>query len=64
MDDANTDISFLTNCWPGKTINGENHPALWHMLDVAAVAEQLIVHRRLSGKKNDRSSIALPCGFA
>ena len=24
--------------WPGKTIEGRYHPALWHMLDVGAVA--------------------------
>ena len=30
--------------WPGKTFKGfspDTHPALWHMLDVAAVAVEL-----------------------
>lgn len=27
--------------WPGKTIDGVLHPALWHMLDVGAVAKCL-----------------------
>ena len=27
--------------WPGKTIDDAQHPALWHMLDVAAVAKCL-----------------------
>ena len=35
--------------WPGKTINGKTHPALWHMLDVGAVATCLLVQRSLTG---------------
>ena len=33
--------------WPGKTINGQTHPALWHMLDVGAVAACLMERRPL-----------------
>ncbi len=38
--------------WPGKTFKGyipDIHPALWHMLDVAAVAEELLARRSLTG---------------
>lgn len=28
--------------WPGKLVEGQVHPALWHMLDVGAVASHLI----------------------
>jgi len=36
---------YLTQ-WPGKSAidGGPEHPAVYHMLDVAAVAEQLMVH--------------------
>ncbi len=34
--------------WPGKTIDGAHHPALWHMLDVGAVASCLIAKRSLT----------------
>ncbi len=35
--------------WPGKKINGVFHPALWHMLDVGAVADRLIEKRPVTG---------------
>lgn len=35
--------------WPGKSIDGCKHPALWHMLDVGAVAACLIAQRSLTG---------------
>lgn len=38
--------------WPGKTFEGstpDTHPALWHMLDVAAVAGLLLARRSLTG---------------
>ncbi len=35
--------------WPGKTIDGDYHPALWHMLDVGAVADCLIGKRPVTG---------------
>ncbi len=35
--------------WPGKEIDGEFHPALWHMLDVGAVADRLIGKRPVTG---------------
>ena len=35
--------------WPGKEIDGEFHPALWHMLDVGAVADRLIKKRPVTG---------------
>ena len=39
----------LIGAWPGKTIDGRLHPALWHMLDVGAVAACLISRRSLTG---------------
>lgn len=41
----------ITN-WPGKTFKDVSpgiHPALWHMLDVAAVAGELLARRSLTG---------------
>lgn len=36
--------------WPGKSNPaGQPHPALWHMLDVGAVAARLIARRSLTG---------------
>lgn len=32
----------LIGGWPGKLVEGQVHPALWHMLDVGAVASHLI----------------------
>ncbi len=37
------------NKWPGKTIEGAYHPALWHMLDVGAVACHLIAKCAVTG---------------
>ena len=39
-----TDVTVaLARDWPGKRSDlGEEHPAIWHMLDVAACAERLI----------------------
>ena len=41
--------------WPGKSADGDGveHPALWHMLDVAAVAEQLLEPLGLSRAQRD-----------
>ena len=36
------------SAWPGKVIDGSTHPALWHMLDVGAVATCLIAQRSLT----------------
>ena len=53
-------ISHLVDAWPGKIIDGEYHPALWHMLDVAAVANRLLEYRPLSGdSKVDRAILFL-----
>ncbi len=35
--------------WPGKVIDGEFQPALWHMLDVGAVADRLVRKRPVTG---------------
>ena len=35
--------------WPGKTIDDALHPALWHMLDVGAVARRLTAKAPLTG---------------
>ena len=32
----------LASDWPGKSSDSQEHPAIWHMLDVAACAEHLI----------------------
>ena len=36
------------SAWPGKVIDGRTHPALWHMLDVGAVATCLMAQRSLT----------------
>ncbi|MCY4595488.1 MAG: CRISPR-associated endonuclease Cas3'' [Bryobacterales bacterium] len=41
----------LMSGWPGKMIDGRVHPALWHMLDVGAVAACLLAARSLTGDK-------------
>lgn len=43
---------ICTTDWPGKSFDGctpDTHPALWHMLDVAAVAGILLAQRSLTG---------------
>jgi CRISPR-associated endonuclease/helicase Cas3 len=35
--------------WPGKTFDTGTHPALWHMLDVGAVAKRLLQRNPLTG---------------
>ena len=46
--------------WPGKMIGQRAHPALWHMLDVGAVATCLIAHRSLTGcKASDQAATFL-----
>ena len=45
--------------WPGKTIDGEYHPALWHMLDVGAVAEQLTSRRPVTDRTDWEQAIVL-----
>ena len=37
------------SAWPGKVIDGRTHPALWHILDVGAVATCLMAQRSLTG---------------
>lgn len=38
-----TEITRLARDWPGKSKPSE-HPALWHMMDVGAVAQRLLEH--------------------
>ena len=46
--------------WPGKEINGNTHPALWHMLDVGAVASSLLKRRSLTGcNARDQAAVFL-----
>ena len=45
--------------WPGKKIDGEDHPALWHMLDVGAVADRLIGKRPVTGSASWDQAIVL-----
>ena len=39
------------SAWPGKSVDGRTHPALWHMLDVGAVAACLTARRPLTGSR-------------
>ena len=41
-------LNSMIAAWPGKTINNEYHSALWHMLDVGAVANRLIAKRPIT----------------
>ena len=44
------------SAWPGKSVEGRTHPALWHMLDVGAVAACLTARRPLTGcRQADRA---------
>ena len=45
--------------WPGKKIDGEDHPALWHMLDVGAVADRLIEKRPVTESASWDQAIVL-----
>ena len=45
-------IARLVNDWPGKSFPKE-HPALWHMLDVGAVACRLLDLRPICGSAED-----------
>ena len=48
------------SAWPGKSIDGRLHPALWHMLDVGAVAACLTARRPLTGSRQaDRAAVLL-----
>ena len=45
----------LARDWPGKSSPGGEHPAIWHMLDVAACAEHLIAgHRAFAALSPDQ----------
>ena len=46
--------------WPGKTFaTGAEHPALWHMLDVAACADRLIRLRGFTGREDHDGAAVL-----
>lgn len=47
------------SAWPGKSIDGREHPALWHMLDVGAVATCLINRRTLTGARQADQAASL-----
>ena len=47
------------SAWPGKSIDGRTHPALWHMLDVGAVAACLTARRPLTGCRQANRAAAL-----
>ncbi len=50
----------LIRAWPGKLIKGRPHPALWHMLDVGAVAACLVSRRSLTGSSpGDQAAVFL-----
>ena len=40
---------FQISSWPGKTFDSGTHPALWHMLDVGAVADRLLPRASVTG---------------
>ncbi|WP_232796542.1 CRISPR-associated helicase Cas3' [Roseovarius salinarum] len=40
---------FQISSWPGKTFDSGTHPALWHMLDVGAVADRLLSRAPATG---------------
>lgn len=42
----------LISAWPGKSIDGRTHPALWHMLDVGAVAVCLTERSPLTASRD------------
>ena len=45
------------SAWPGKSIDGRLHSALWHMLDVGAVAACLTARQPLTGSREaDRAA--------
>lgn len=50
----------LARDWPGKS-RPEVHPALWHMLDVGAVAQALLSQMPLLGDAGDQALAALIC---
>lgn len=45
--------------YPGKTIGGQFHPALWHMLDVGAVATRLMDRHTLTGRPDHDAALGL-----
>ena len=47
------------SAWPGKLIGDCMHPALWHMLDVGAVATCLINRRTLTGARQADQAASL-----
>ena len=52
-------LDFI-GAWPGKMVDGHPHPALWHMLDVGAVASCLLAQRSLTGcRAGDRAAAFL-----
>lgn len=53
-----TDIIGIARSWPGKSRGGV-HPALWHMLDVGAVAGRLCDLRPLSGERRVDRALAM-----
>jgi CRISPR-associated endonuclease/helicase Cas3 len=49
-------VVSLIGSWPGKSAvdpGGQTHPAVWHMLDVAAVAEELLAPFDLPPARRD-----------
>ena len=47
------------SAWPGKSIDGRKHPALWHMLEVGAVASCLTARRPLTGSREIDQALSL-----
>lgn len=55
--DADTVLEIAKN-WPGKS-RPAVHPALWHMLDVGAVAQELLQQQPVLGESGDQALAAL-----
>ncbi len=47
------EIIRIVHDWPGKSYGDIHHPALWHMLDVSAVAARLLELRPMAGPRVD-----------
>lgn len=55
---SDDELTRLNATWPGKS-RPETHPALWHMMDVGAVAQQLLSQMPLFDDAVDQACVAL-----
>lgn len=52
------DSLVLARDWPGKKSNFKEHPAIWHMLDVASCAEILIQGHQAFSERSESECLA------